>query len=175
MFYELNRILMLVILVCVCVCIQYVDMYLFVCVCIHMCVSVYTHMCGYVYACMCAGVCIHMCGCVYTCMCAGMCAGVYILACVCTLMCAGIYILVCVHMWRPPKNSWCCFSGEVNFFFLLGQGLSLTWNCPQASLGSWWGTGVHLSGTLQHAGYKCARPRSTLLTWFPGGQTQALY
>lgn len=106
--------------------------------------------------------------CVYTCVCTCMCAGVYILACVCTLMCAGMYMLVCVHMWRPQNNSACCFSGGVNFFFLLGQGLSLIWSCPQASLGSWWGTGIHLSGTPQHAGYTCARPRSTLLTWFLG-------
>lgn len=60
MFYELNRILMLVILVYVCV--------YTVCGCVFTCMCVHTYVCGCVYTCMC--VLTHVCGYVYTSMCA---------------------------------------------------------------------------------------------------------
>lgn len=50
------------------------------CVCVHMCVEVYAHVCGGVHSC----VSVHLCG--------------GVLSCVCTHVCRGVHSCVCAHV-----------------------------------------------------------------------------
>jgi len=83
--------------VCMCVC---MGVYVCICVCnVCMCVCVdvcmYGYVCVYLYVCVCVCVCVYVCMCVFVRMC--VCACVYVCVCVCMYyVCVFVYVHMCV-------------------------------------------------------------------------------